>query len=62
RGRVISTYLWALQGVAPFGSLFIGALAQQFGAPAAVLCGGGVCLLAVIAIHLKTPIIRQIVA
>ncbi|MGQ9903239.1 MAG: MFS transporter [Anaerolineae bacterium] len=62
RGRVISTYLWALQGVAPFGSLFIGALAQQFGAPAAVLCGGGVCLLAAIAIHLKMPIIRQTVA
>jgi len=62
RGRVISTYLWALQGVAPFGSLFVGALAQQFGAPVAVLFGGGVCLLAVIAIHLKTPTIRQIVA
>ncbi len=62
RGRVISTYLWALQGVAPFGSLFVGALAQQFGAPVAVLFGGGVCLLAVVAIHLKTPTIRQIVA
>ncbi len=61
RGRVISTYLWALQGVAPFGSLFVGALAQQFGAPAAVLFGGAVCLLAVVAIHLKTPTIRQIV-
>ena len=61
RGRVISTYLWALQGVAPFGSLFIGALAQQLGTPVAVLFGGGVCLLAVIGINLRTPKVRQIV-
>ncbi|MCS7059748.1 MAG: MFS transporter [Anaerolineae bacterium] len=62
RGRVISTYLWALQGVAPFGSLFIGVLAQHFGAPAAVLFGGAVCLLTVTAVNLKTPHIRRIVA
>ncbi|MEI2827839.1 MAG: MFS transporter [Dermatophilaceae bacterium] len=31
RGRVISTYLWATQGTAPFGSLLIGGLAQGMG-------------------------------
>ena len=30
-GRVFSVYLWALQGVAPFGSLLIGWLAQNWG-------------------------------
>ncbi len=34
RGRVFSVYLWAQQGVAPFGSLFIGWLAQTAGVPA----------------------------
>ena len=47
RGRVISTYLWAMQGVAPFGSLFMGWMAQTWGAPVAVAFGGSVCLIAV---------------
>jgi hypothetical protein len=33
RGRVFSTYLWAIQGVAPFGSLLIGWWAQTWGVP-----------------------------
>ncbi len=40
RGRVFSVYLWAQQGVAPFGSLFIGWLAQAAGVPSAALVGG----------------------
>ena len=60
RGRVISTYLWALQGVAPFGSLFMGWLAQSFGAPTAVLTGGLICLALVIIVQVLTPTIRQL--
>lgn len=60
RGRVISTYLWALQGVAPFGSLVIGWLAQNFGAPVAVLTGGSVCLLGYLIVHLRRPFIRHL--
>lgn len=60
RGRVISTYLWALQGVAPFGSLFMGWLAQTYGAPTAVLAGGLICLLIVAAVQVVTPAIRQL--
>ncbi len=59
RGRVFSVYLWAVQGVAPFGSLFIGWLAQQQGVPRAALAAGGICLLAALAIHLKYPLVRQ---
>ena len=59
RGRVISTYLWVLQGTAPFGSLFIGWLAQQWGASNAVLVGGMVCLAGFMTVHLSRPAIRR---
>ena len=55
RGRVFSTYLWALQGVAPFGSLFIGWVAQTWNVPLAALICGGVCLLAAVLIHTLNP-------
>jgi MFS family permease len=59
RGRVFSFYLWAVQGVAPFGSLFIGWLAQEQGVSRAALVAGVICLLAVIAIHARFPVVRQ---
>lgn len=55
RGRVFSFYFWALQGVAPFGSLFVGWLAQWQGVPrAAVLCGL-LCLAVVLVAHTRRP-------
>lgn len=59
RGRVFSTYLWALQGVAPFGSLFIGWVAQTWNVPLAALICGGVCLLAALLIHSLNPTFRR---
>ena len=59
RGRVFSVYLWAQQGVAPFGSLFIGWLAQAAGVPRAALVGGLVCLLVLVFSHAKWPVLRQ---
>ncbi len=59
RGRVFSTYLWALQGVAPFGSLFIGWVAQAWNVPLSALICGGVCLLAAILIHSLNPAFRR---
>ncbi|MCS7010833.1 MAG: MFS transporter [Anaerolineales bacterium] len=59
RGRVFSVYLWAVQGVAPLGSLFIGGLAQLQGVPRAALVAGGICLLAASLIHARYPILRQ---
>jgi MFS family permease len=59
RGRVISTYLWSLQGIAPFGSLLIGAIAQKFGVPAAALLAGLACLGIYITINLRTPVVRR---
>ncbi len=59
RGRVFSVYLWAQQGVAPFGSLFIGWLAQTAGVPSAALICGCVCLLVVVFTQVKWPVLRQ---
>jgi hypothetical protein len=59
RGRVFSVYLWALQGVAPFGSLLIGWLAQNWGVPLAALIGGLVSLVSIGLLHLVSPSVRR---
>jgi len=40
RGRVLSTYTWALGGFYPLGSLMMGALGDKIGAPEAALASG----------------------
>ena len=60
RGRVISTYLWSLQGIAPFGSLFIGWVVQNLSLQTALLLTGSMCLLSVVALNLYTPTLRQV--
>jgi MFS family permease len=52
RGRVFSVYFWAFQGVAPFGSILIGSIAQQWGVQTAAIFDGTTCLLVVIAIRI----------
>jgi MFS family permease len=59
RGRVFSVYLWALQGVAPFGSLLIGWIAQNWGVPVAALTGGLVSLISIGSLHLMSPSVRR---
>jgi MFS family permease len=44
RGRVMSFYSMAFQGVAPFGSLIAGATANRIGAPATLMIGGAICV------------------
>lgn len=46
RGRVMSVYSMMFLGMAPFGSLLAGALAERVGAPATVAAGGAVCMAA----------------
>jgi MFS family permease len=58
RARVFSTYVWALQGVTPFGSLVVGATAQYFGAPSAMLLCACACLLSPLIINLTTHRLR----
>ena len=59
RGRVFSVYLWGLQGVAPFGSLLIGWLAQNWGVPFTALIGGLISLVTIGSIHLLNPLVRR---
>ena len=47
RGRVFSIYFWALQGVAPFGSILIGWMAQTWNVQTSIVVGGVVCLISV---------------
>lgn len=58
RGRVISTYLWAMNGITPIGSLIIGSLSQTVGVPQAALIGGTLCIAGYLALHLIRPIFR----
>jgi MFS family permease len=51
RGRVFSMYFWALQGVAPFGSIVVGWMAQAWNVPTAVMVGGVICLLGILLIR-----------
>lgn len=59
RGRVFSIYLWALQGVAPFGSLLIGWMAQNWGIPLSALIGGLVSLFTIGVLHFRNPGVRK---
>ncbi len=45
RGRVMSYYTMAFVGMAPFGSLLAGTLAQAIGAPRTVMISGVACIL-----------------
>ncbi len=51
RGRVFSVYFWALQGVAPFGSILIGWTAQNWGVQTAAIFAGATCLLGIVLIR-----------
>ena len=58
RGRVFSFYLWALQGVAPLGSLLVGWSAQVWSLPVSMLACGLFLLAAFVLIHLFNPGLR----
>lgn len=58
RGRVMSFYSMMLVGMAPFGSLIAGAVANRLGAPHTVLLGGVVCLGGALIFGLRWPGLR----
>ncbi|MBI5295253.1 MAG: MFS transporter [Chloroflexi bacterium] len=58
RGRVFSVYLWALQGVAPFGSILVGWWVQRWGLSISMLVSGMLLLVIYAAIHLGNPDLR----
>jgi len=50
RGRVMSLYMLVFMGGTPLGSLVVGWITEQWGAPIALVISGGICLLAAAAV------------
>jgi MFS family permease len=59
RGRVMSVYAMSLIGMAPFGALFAGAVADRVGAPVTVIIGAVACLGGAAIFGLHLPKIRE---
>jgi len=62
RGRVFAVYLWALQGVAPFGSLLIGGGAQGWGVQFSMLVSALIMLAIIGGLHIGNPEVRRATA
>jgi len=61
RGRVMSFYAMAFQGVAPFGSLIAGALAARIGAPHTLMLGGSICVAGAALFAWQLPVLRKLI-
>jgi MFS family permease len=61
RGRVMSMYTMAFMGAAPFGSLLAGFVAQNIGAPIALMIGGSICVAAAAIFLAELPALRKLV-
>ena len=59
RGRVMSFYSLSVFGFLPIGSLIGGSLAAKFGAPATLMLGGALCLLAAVWFWGRLPEVRR---
>ncbi len=58
RGRVMALYSMMFVGMAPFGALFAGLLANSLGAPPTVAIGGAVCIAGAVVFRAHLPKIR----
>jgi MFS family permease len=58
RGRVMAVYSMMFMGMAPFGALLAGSLADRIGAPITVAAGGIVCVCAAVVFRLRLPALR----
>jgi MFS family permease len=58
RGRVMAVYSMMFMGMAPFGALLAGALAEPIGAPRTVALGGAICIVAGLGFAARLPALR----
>jgi MFS family permease len=58
RGRVMAVYSMMFVGMAPFGGLLAGVLANRFGAPATVAAGGMACIAGAAVFRTHLPRVR----
>lgn len=61
RGRAMSFYAMAFMGVAPFGSLLAGSLADLVGVTNAIVIGGMVCIFASFIFAARVPVLKGLV-
>jgi MFS family permease len=61
RGRVMSFYTVAFVGMAPFGSLLAGGLANEVGAPLTVMLSGACCIAGAAWFATQLPSIRKLI-
>ena len=61
RGRVMSFYSMAFQGVAPFGSLIAGAAASRIGSPLTLTIGGTICIGGAALFASQLPVLRRLI-
>jgi MFS family permease len=59
RGRVMAVYSMMFMGMAPFGALLAGWLAERFGAPETVAFGGVACIAAAGVFAARLPALRS---
>src|SRR4030065_647364 len=59
RGRIMSLYVMAFMGTAPFGSFMAGALLSNIGAPYTVLSSGIMCLIGALLFYKNLPSLRK---
>lgn len=60
RGRVMAVYSMMFMGMAPFGALWAGAVAERIGAPLTVAIGGVVCIGAAAIFGVRLPSLRPV--
>jgi MFS family permease len=59
RGRIMSLYVMAFMGTAPFGSFMAGTLASTIGAPYTILSSGIICLAGAMVFAKNLPLLRK---
>lgn len=60
RGRVMGVYTLGFMGAMPLGAIFMGTIAQHFGAPEAVIIGSIICMMVACSIWLFVPKLRTL--
>jgi MFS family permease len=58
RGRVMAVYSMMFMGMAPFGALWAGTVAERIGAPETIRIGGVVCIAAAAVFGARLPALR----
>jgi MFS family permease len=58
RGRIMAVYSMMFMGMAPFGALLAGALAEHIGAPLTVAIGGMICIVGGSVFAARLPVLR----